>query len=360
MKRIESLDIFRGICAILVMFIHIRVSGTVTELPISINAYAFVDFFFILSGFVIAMKYTNTSTTFKNYITTRFFRIYPLFFVLMTVSVVNESLKYIANTKLGIEFGASPFTGGSSPEFIPYYYTLTQAWLPWVKSNGFLYPSWSISIEFYMYIVLWVLISHRYFKASTVIFLLASLSIAIINHRESYPNDVMRGMICIPLGALAFYIKDYIKKMPYMEIPMIIACYFAVTQEYSFKFIGVSISFFITIIIFSHDSGVISKVIINRFMKYLGKLSYSIYLSHSIVLYFFVLISIIIGKVLGLNFSHYEGSSRIIDFGNVIFNNIFILLALISTICVSHITNKYIEAPFMKLAKRNKLKAVTE
>ena len=75
MKRIESLDIFRGICAILVMFIHIRVSGTVTELPISRNAYAFVDFFFILSGFVIAMKYTNTSTTFKNYITTRFFRI---------------------------------------------------------------------------------------------------------------------------------------------------------------------------------------------------------------------------------------------------------------------------------------------
>lgn len=360
MKRIESLDIFRGICAILVMFIHIRVSGTVTELPISRNAYAFVDFFFILSGFVIAMKYTNTSTTFKKYITTRFFRIYPLFFALMTVSVINELLKYVANTKLGIEFGASPFTGGSSPEFIPYYYTLTQAWLPWVKSNGFLYPSWSISIEFYMYIILWALISHRHYKLSTVVFLVVSLLIAIINHKSSYPNDVMRGMICIPLGALAFYVKDHVKKMPYMEIPMIIACYLAVTQEYSFKFIAVSASFFITIIIFSHDSGIVSKVIINKFMKYLGKLSYSIYLSHSIVLYFFVLISIIIGKVVGVNFSHYEGNSRIIDFGNDIFNNLFILLALISTILVSHITNKYIENPFMKLAKRSKLKPVTE
>ncbi|NLS56207.1 acyltransferase family protein [Hafnia alvei] len=360
MKRIESLDIFRGICAILVMFFHIRVSGTITELSISRNAFIFVDFFFILSGFVIAMKYTNSSNTFKEYITSRFFRIYPLFFILMTISILTEILKYIAHKKLGIEFGATPFTGGSSPEFIPYYYTLTQAWFSWVKSDGFLYPSWSISIEFYMYIILWILISGKFYKSSSFAFLLFSISISLYQHGASYPNDIIRGMTGIPLGALAFYFRDKIKALPYMELPMIIICYFAVSQDYSYKYFCVAASFLITIVVFSHDAGVISKIIINRLLKYIGKLSYSIYLTHALVLYAFVLLSILIGKALGVNFSHYEGSSRVIDFGNIFINNTFIISAIIVTIITSHITNKYIEVPFMKIAKRNSLNILTK
>lgn len=360
MKRIESLDIFRGICAILVMFFHIRVSGTITELSVSRNAFIFVDFFFILSGFVIAMKYTNSTDTFKKYITTRFFRIYPLFFILMTASVIAEFLKYIASKKFGIEFGAVPFTGGSSPEFIPYYYSLTQAWLPWVQSDGFLYPSWSISIEFYMYIILWILISSRFSKSLSFAFLLFSISISLYQHGASYPNDVIRGMVGIPLGALAFYLRGKIRPLPYMELPMIIICYFCVTQDYSYKYFCVAASFLITIVVFSHDNGFISKLIINNAFKYVGKLSYSIYLTHSLVLYALVLFSILIGKVAGLNFSHYEGSARIIDFGNVFINNIFMVFAIGITIIISHMTNKYIEIPFMSFAKKNNIKPIME
>lgn len=55
--RIDVLDALRGICALLVVLVHFRSNGYIAQLPVLRNGWLFVDYFFVLSGFVIAHSY---------------------------------------------------------------------------------------------------------------------------------------------------------------------------------------------------------------------------------------------------------------------------------------------------------------
>ena len=55
--RYAALDALRGICATMVVLYHIRPTGWLTANPLATHAWLFVDFFFVLSGFVIAASY---------------------------------------------------------------------------------------------------------------------------------------------------------------------------------------------------------------------------------------------------------------------------------------------------------------
>lgn len=56
-KRFEALDAFRGICAISVVIFHMHFIDSITELSFFRGSAIFVEFFFILSGFVLAHGY---------------------------------------------------------------------------------------------------------------------------------------------------------------------------------------------------------------------------------------------------------------------------------------------------------------
>jgi hypothetical protein len=52
--RFEALDGWRGICACLVVLFHFHGFSPIYSVELVRNSYLFVDFFFVLSGFVIA------------------------------------------------------------------------------------------------------------------------------------------------------------------------------------------------------------------------------------------------------------------------------------------------------------------
>ena len=52
--RFVALDSWRGVCALLVALFHVPIIGVVRQLTLISNGYLFVDFFFVLWGFVIA------------------------------------------------------------------------------------------------------------------------------------------------------------------------------------------------------------------------------------------------------------------------------------------------------------------
>ncbi len=66
MERFETLDSLRGICAIFVVFFHMNIVGAFTELSFFRNSSIFVEFFFVLSGFVLAHSYLNKSKIYYN------------------------------------------------------------------------------------------------------------------------------------------------------------------------------------------------------------------------------------------------------------------------------------------------------
>ena len=56
-ERFRSLDAWRGLCALAVAFFHLPVVHLLTDRPVFANLQLCVDFFFVLSGFVISHAY---------------------------------------------------------------------------------------------------------------------------------------------------------------------------------------------------------------------------------------------------------------------------------------------------------------
>src|SRR5690606_1003601 len=86
----------------------------------------------------------------------RFFRIYPLHLVMLAVMLGLELAKLLASQKAGFTFNHPPFSAENAPSQILPNLLLLHSWTPYTDSLSFNYPSWSISIEFYMYIALFV------------------------------------------------------------------------------------------------------------------------------------------------------------------------------------------------------------
>ena len=89
-SKIESIQVFRGLAALAVIFYHVQLIGR-QRLGVSFGGQWFyegragVDFFFVLSGFI--MTYVDTDDVghpgrVRDYATKRFIRIYPLLLVL--------------------------------------------------------------------------------------------------------------------------------------------------------------------------------------------------------------------------------------------------------------------------------------
>ena len=80
-RRFVALDSLRGIAACGVLFMHIGPMGAIGTLPLIRHGDLFVDFFFVLSGFVIAAAYgARIAEGFSRgtFMLLRFGRVYPL------------------------------------------------------------------------------------------------------------------------------------------------------------------------------------------------------------------------------------------------------------------------------------------
>ena len=77
----QTLDSWRGICALMVALAHFSANSHINTYNIVINASFYVDFFFVLSGFVIAANYITRFTSISNigsFMFLRFGRLYPM------------------------------------------------------------------------------------------------------------------------------------------------------------------------------------------------------------------------------------------------------------------------------------------
>lgn len=106
-----------------------------------------VDLFFILSGFILAHVYgpqvENKTFHWRAFLWARLARVYPLHLACLAAMV----LLWAAALKMGATLPAHAFDVTQLPAHI----TLTQAWGT-VKADGWNFPSWSISAEWFAYL----------------------------------------------------------------------------------------------------------------------------------------------------------------------------------------------------------------
>ena len=151
--RYTVLDSWRGICAVLVVLHHAASAGPLGSSALIRGAFLFVDFFFVLSGFVIAEAYGRRIVAPRSVLTfllRRFGRVWPLHMAVLVVLVLLEFTKLFAARRWGIEFSNTPFDGVNEISALPFHVLLLNA-MNFVPELTWNYPSWSIGAEYWTY-----------------------------------------------------------------------------------------------------------------------------------------------------------------------------------------------------------------
>lgn len=152
----ENIDILRGFAAIIVMLYHVVVLGNFITFPhwgpfqIIRNGWMGVILFFVISGFVITLSLgreniTNPITVRVNFMVRRWFRIAPLYYftILIFVSFLQPHLIFLPARSLAAHFGTHLL-------FIHNLFPQTQG-----SIDG---PNWTIALEMQFYLLMALLI----------------------------------------------------------------------------------------------------------------------------------------------------------------------------------------------------------
>lgn len=363
MNRYATLDGWRGICALLVALFHLSAGSHLFYMPLIRNAGMFVDFFFVLSGFVLAFAYSTRIESRADlgiYILRRLGRLWPLHIFILLLFIFLEAAKYAAITYLNLSAGESPFSGTTDPYaifsnvFLIHSLGLhaTETW------NG---PSWSISTEFWVNVVFGVLAltaRNRIVVWSCLAILASSLALMLFNDGRmgaTYDYGIFRCLYGFFAGVLTYILHGKLREAPIrfpnlLEIATLAAVIlYASFVRYLPTAMFTPLVFGVAVLVFAGEKGSVSKLIGKLPFQLLGRWSYSIYMVHFLVLAIFWGGARAIQQLLNIEIltSHtYLGQTyEMLIFGNLWIMDAFSIGYLATVIGISSLTFRFVEEP---------------
>ncbi|MEH2213789.1 acyltransferase family protein [Nostoc sp.] len=313
-KHIKSLTSLRGIAALVVVIHHFsyyglpKIGSTLSAYTnFFTNGYLWVDFFFILSGFIMTHVYAETFClkvnlkNYRSYLFSRFARIYPLHIFIISLFVGLEVVKLLF-------LNASAFTGKFNLTALVSNIFLLQAFdikcppLFWCNTY-WNEPAWSISVEFFIYcifpILLVVLLKNK-FKTDLIIYsstlfcilLLITFTRGNLDTIIGIPSIARCGLECI-LGIITYkiYHRGNYKKYFNLSFLAIIAITWIILIMHYYWHHFRNIHDWLILPAFSllilsvsiNKKSLISKFLNSQLMLYIGTISYSTYMVHWVV-----------------------------------------------------------------------------
>lgn len=301
------LDSWRGVAALLVALFHLNVLSPIYSLHFVRNSYLFVDFFFVLSGFVITHSYGHRLGTLEDagrFVMRRLGRLWPLHAVVLIAFIIVEGGRAISTAR-GASFANPPFTGATSLHSILTNLLFGQSlgieqqltWNP---------PSWSICAEFWTYLIFasallagatWL---RRIRFASEYLLgalLAGSACILVLFARHgidaTYDLGVVRCIYGFTAGHLTYRLWQATSgvrfKTGLLEVAVVIAIaiYVSLAGRTFISFLA-PLMFAAVVFVFAFEAGPISSLMLNRGSVWLGRISYSIYMWQAFIIFNFV------------------------------------------------------------------------
>ena len=299
-QRFEALDSWRGVCALLVAVFHFPLAGPIGENAFVRGSFLFVDFFFVLSGFVIAHSSSQRVATgqgLTRFMVTRFGRLFPLHAFMLAAFVGFELLRQAVPQLAG---GQPPFTGSYSLDTLPANLALLHGLgihdhLSW---NA---PSWSISTELFAYMFFGSAV-FLLGKRSMALFLLAVLAGPIILFKYSpdfmdatYDLGLVRCLYGFSAGVITQALlagkidtgpqtREALWTWTVAELTLIGAVVlFVSSAALNAGGLVAPLLFSFAVALFAHEGGYVSRLMKTGPLILLGTISYSIYLTHIFV-----------------------------------------------------------------------------
>jgi peptidoglycan/LPS O-acetylase OafA/YrhL len=363
--RFSALDGVRGCCALFVVLYHATFLSHFFSWPLIRNSYLFVDFFFVLSGFVICHTYHGrlcNITNIYNFLLKRIARLWPLHMAILSIFVLSELIKLIISH--WVATGTPAFFDGNSVLAIFTNLLLIQS-LDIHKQLTWNSPSWSISVEFYTYVVFAFIAGARYKNAFFA--LAASIGLIIIlmyapehNMDISYDYGFFRCLYGFFLGCMTYtFFTNFAnwgnQNINLLSIGEFIAAigtiaFICLCNEGIITFFA-PVIFSVLVFIMAFEAGAVSKILKGNIFQKLGLYSYSIYMVH----YFIVsMMNQLLKPMCKLLHVHMLETDWIIGDGSIVklrtYGNIWItdgltVLYVAIVIVTSLATYKYIEMP---------------
>ncbi|WP_316858307.1 acyltransferase [uncultured Cohaesibacter sp.] len=355
--RFDVLDSWRGICACMVALYHFRVVSHISDIGLINASYLFVDFFFVLSGFVIAANYQHRLADgfgAGRFLILRLGRIYPLHFAMMLPFLAIDAVK----DGVGSQFWQALTT---NVLLIHGFGVNLGLWLN--------FPSWSISTEFAAYLVFALIIP---FAGRSILPWLVPIfagpvilgKVSAFGMASTFDLGVIRCLEGFALGIICFRLREIFPGLTRRSSPVLdsfleivaiggTALYLTVfwDQVRSYLLV-VPFLFAVVVLVFARQAGVVSKLLSARPFLFVGTLSYSIYLVHALVRS--------VSRAAAKVFEHFAGvelftmdysqwwsePGLILTFGgNLWLGDLSQLVMLGVTIVLAYFTYRYIEEP---------------
>lgn len=348
---IRSHHALRGVAALLVLLFHFRdVTLSVGEAIDARTAFfstgfIWVDFFFMLSGFILLHVYgagmasgPNPDTVVvRRFYAARLARIYPLHLATLLAMVAVEGSAYAFRPEIADAF-VHVDKGWLS---ILQHLTLTHAWLT-MSGLAWNVPSWSISTEAFAYLMfplLVPLVAHRTWLPRL---LLAGVVCAVYAHTFANFQDVenqqplARCMAGFISGMLLHWVwsrkrEGWGSAAAHAQIAAVVLALAALHLGWSQSL--VLLAFAVIILSTAADEGPVARILALRPLLWLGTLSYSLYMTHWIFY-----------RLYWMYGDHaFSGLASLYSPTNVYVLKVSILLSL--TLAFSLVTYHWIEVP---------------
>lgn len=293
-KKLTGLQTLRGIAALLVCCFHARM---LLNGDFNYGIFFFgkgnigVPLFFIISGFIMVYSTENLSvdafSNFKSFLLKRILRIVPLYYVLtLTIIFISYTLPYYLEKEGFIELVRILL-------FIP-------------KGNDTpLLVGWTLSYEFLFYLLFaFSLLFHKwryyFLYACFILFVFiiplfsdkpVSFQLQEANYFDSlYLNLATNAFMLYFMAGMLIGNTYSVIKLSFGKAKLLLFASIAIFTAYYFKAFSFAQSdlFVCALLVFAvlHYERLKPNTSANRFLTYLGDLSYSIYLMHPIMVIF--------------------------------------------------------------------------
>lgn len=371
-ERFVALDALRGVFAVIVVLFHYALyfNTPLTHVVWLKSGYLMVDAFFVLSGFVMVHASAGRLQTPGDagaFMVRRFFRLWPLHALVLLWLILQELTKLYLQHAQGVDVAHQAFSEAFALDKLAASLMLVHS-LGLFEGQVWNVPSWSISTEFYAYLV-FVMVAWR--AGTTRLLVVSALVLLIALYwLLQLPENTMdvttqggfaRCLYGFFAGVLAYYAYIWIKQrngllacVAGLQWPIVIllCIYMTLAGSGPLGFFAPAV-FFLVVLAFASDRGSLAGALQMAPLRFLGKISYSIYLVHypMILLVFRVLELIQRRMDIGLTYELVHGYP-LLGFAQGWQTLVFMALLSALILLASYLSWRWVEVPCQAFGRR--------
>jgi len=349
-RKYAYIDSLRGVAILAVMMVHVGQMSFLYQISNGIKSQIIIDgqlgvqLFFLVSAYTLMRSIQSRQQephAKRNFFIRRFFRIAPMYYIAI--------LYYTFQNFIGFNFFSTGNISHSVP-FIKLFANLffIQGFYPTII-NSYVPGGWSISIETTFYLVLPLLFTKIKTINHSLLFFIGSLLLAtgfqtllikttIFGHGDFVNFNFINQLPMFSLGILAYF---FLKKDAHHLHPALLILLSGVLLFYNYfsppYYLVYGIAWFFLLVGLSKLP---IKILVNKPIEWIGKMSFSLYLIHFATIYW-------IEQWIPSSIFHITHFSNAI----LLFCGYY-LLTLLSSTSIAYLTYRFIEVPFQHYGKR--------